>query len=451
MRISLVLWLLTTWAFAQNIFQANDKLGRGVNFGNALEAPGEGAWGLTLQSKYFDLVKQGGFQSIRLPISWTHHADNTTPYRIEPAFLARVDWAISEAKKRGLNIIINNHHHDQLNTNPLGEEARFLAIWKQVAERYKNQPGSVYFELLNEPHGKFNDDPELWNRLLVKALAVVRQTNPNRPVIVGPVRWNSIALLPRLKLPNDPHLIVTIHFYDPFPFTHQGATWVDPTPPTGVSWDARNSTLSGDWENRSWDSDIKFEAGGLEVRYQKGWAGLYLHSNSGVQGYDSLAFKLNRAVKLSISCAKDKSYSLTTAVGLNLVPLAQCGNPDRLSDLMIQNDTDQAQEPFVIGGLELRKSGSTLPLFSNQLQKIRLALKSAADWGKANNRPLFLGEFGAYEKADPDSRVRWTTAVRSEAEKLGISWAYWEFGAGFGIYDRLMDEWRKPLLKALVP
>src|SRR5262249_305422 len=47
-----------------------------------------------------------------------------------------------------------------------------------------------------------------------------------RPVIVGPVAWNSIAALEQLRLSDDRNLIVTVHYYDPFEFTHQGAPWV---------------------------------------------------------------------------------------------------------------------------------------------------------------------------------------------------------------------------------
>jgi endoglucanase len=75
----------------------------------------------------------------------------------------------------------------------------------------------------------------------------------------------------------------------------------------------------------------------------------------------------------------------------------------------------------------------------------------AAKWSKEHKRPIYLGEFGAYEKADLESRVRWTTAIVREAEKRGFSWAYWEFGASFGAYDRQQGEWREPLLKALQP
>lgn len=72
-------------------------------------------------------------------------------------------------------------------------------------------------------------------------------------------------------------------------------------------------------------------------------------------------------------------------------------------------------------------------------------------WGKANHRPIYLGEFGSYEKGDMDSRVRWTTAVARTAEKHGFPWTYWEFCSGFGAYDRKAHAWRKPLLDALMP
>ena len=77
---------------------------------------------------------------------------------------------------------------------------------------------------------------------------------------------------------------------------------------------------------------------------------------------------------------------------------------------------------------------------------------SVAEWAKRhNNLRILLGEFGAYSKADMDSRVRWTEFVRSEAERHGFAWAYWEFASGFGIYDPEAGVWREDLLNVLIP
>jgi endoglucanase len=75
----------------------------------------------------------------------------------------------------------------------------------------------------------------------------------------------------------------------------------------------------------------------------------------------------------------------------------------------------------------------------------------AAAWAGARGRPLFLGEFGAFSKADAASRVEWTAFVRSEAERLGMGWAYWDFGTDFGVFDPRLDAWREPLRRALIP
>ncbi len=63
---------------------------------------------------------------------------------------------------------------------------------------------------------------------------------------------------------------------------------------------------------------------------------------------------------------------------------------------------------------------------------------------------MFLGEFGAYEVADMESRARWTRFIVQEAEKHGFSWAYWEFCSTFGAYDTKAKAWRQPLKAALL-
>lgn len=199
-------------------------LRRGINFGNMLEAPDEGEWGLTVQEEYFDLVKEAGFDFIRLPVRWSTHAEVEYPYTIDPAFFLRVDQVVNWALERDLTIIVNIHHYEEMASDPWSHKDRFLGLWRQIADRYKDHPSTVIFELFNEPNGQFN--AALWNQYLVEALAVVRETNPSRDVVIGPVNWNAYDWLSTLEVPDDEHLIVTFHYYLPFQFTHQGAEWV---------------------------------------------------------------------------------------------------------------------------------------------------------------------------------------------------------------------------------
>ena len=202
------------------------SLGHGVNLGNMLEAPKEGEWGVTVQEEYFPIIKQAGFMLIRVPIRWSAHVSSAPDYAIDPAFFSRVDWVVAQAEKNNLVAILDYHNDDALMKDPDANADRFVAIWKQIAEHYRDAPASIMFELLNEPNGKM--DAPRWNDLLAKTVAVVRVSNPTRAIVVGPVAWNGIWMLPKLVLPeSDRYLLVTVHFYDPMTFTHQGASWIE--------------------------------------------------------------------------------------------------------------------------------------------------------------------------------------------------------------------------------
>ena len=146
-----------------------------------------------------------------------------------------LDWAVKQALANRLIVILDFHEFQAMGGDPAGNKERFLAVWRQMAEHCKAAPDDVFFEILNEPNKKLV--PDLWNPMLREALGVIRQSNPHRTVIVGPTSWNNIKDLDKLDLPQeDRNLIVTVHYYSPFPFTHQGAAFVGLKDKTGVSW-----------------------------------------------------------------------------------------------------------------------------------------------------------------------------------------------------------------------
>jgi endoglucanase len=316
---------------AAEIDVLNKQLGRGINLGNALEAPTEGAWGLKLDAQYFREIKQAGFDSIRLPVRWSAHAQGPKPYSIDAAFLGRVDWALDQAKLNNLRVVLNVHHYDELYKHPDIHRDRFLGIWQQLAEHYQEYGDWLYFEILNEPNDTNGNrlGAEAWNDLLTETLTVIRRTNPTRPVIVGGSPWNGYQTVDTLRLPaEDRNLIVTFHYYLPFHFTHQGASWAQ----------GANAWLGTAWQ-----------------------------------------------------------------------------------------------------GSEAERS------------EIKSHFEHVAMWAEKEQRPVYLGEFGAYQRAGLADRSRWTAAVARTAESLGFSWAYWEFGSGFGAYDPKRQAWNEPIREALVP
>ncbi|MEO8416212.1 MAG: glycoside hydrolase family 5 protein [Ginsengibacter sp.] len=305
-------------------FEQNAKLGRGVNI-IGYDPIWKDSSKARMKSKHFKLIKEAGFSNVRIVVSPFKFSMNDSTYVINPSFFETLDWAIKESLKNNLMAIVDFHEHNSMGKDPLGTKPKFLAMWKQIAEHCKDYPNDVLFEIANEPNMK----PELWNEIYSEAYKIIRQSNPDRTLLVGPVYGNQIKYLRDLLLPeNDRNIIVPIHYYSPIQFTHQGAPW-----------SAKNKDLSG----------IEWTA----------------------------------------------SPSETQAV---------------------QHDFDMAQE-----------------------------------WAKALNRPLTLGEFGAYEKADMPSRLRWTNYIARQAETRGWSWSYWQFDSDFIVYDMAKDEWKFDILDALIP
>ena len=308
-------------------------IGRGVNFGNMFEAPTEGAWGLTVTDDFIDKATGAGFASVRLPVRWSNHAGAQAPFTIDAAFMARVASVVDKLLAKNVVVVLNMHHYRQLDGDPLdaGESAvaggvvdvRFVMLWDQIATYFQGRGPRLVFELYNEPHGRMNGEP--WNVLAARALRVVRRTNPDRIVVIGPTSWNSASDLRLLKMPNDANLIATVHNYNPFRFTHQGAEWVTPVLPTGVT-----------------------------------------------------------------CCSAAQAAEMTAP-------------------------------------LDVAKS-----------------------WSAATRYPVFVGEFGAYSKADSASRVDFDRTMRQAMESRGMSWAYWEFASGFGVYDPTTRTFHQGLLDSLL-
>jgi len=197
---------------------------RGTNLGNHLEAPPGQNWGASYSASDFEHIKAEGFDHIRLPIAWHHYTGAGPEHNIKDEFYSRADFLVNEATKRGLAVMVNIHHFDEFTSDPAGQRDKFIALWRQLAAHYANAPPSVAFELLNEP--KDAATTQAMNPIYADAIREIRKTNPTRTIFVGPGKWNQVSELPYLRLPDDDtNLIVTVHCYDPFRFTHQGASW----------------------------------------------------------------------------------------------------------------------------------------------------------------------------------------------------------------------------------
>jgi endoglucanase len=315
----------TAAAGTDDVFVQCRELGRGVNV-IGYDPIWESFDKARFKKEYFGVIRTGGFDTLRVNLFPFSRMGAGPEYRLSDSWWDTMDWVVTNALAVHLNVIVDFHEFEAMGKDAEGNKDRFLAFWQQVAPRFQNAPSSVVFEILNEPNGKMT--PEVWNQYLAEALAVIRESNPTRTVIIGPAFWNSIDHLDELKLPDkDRHIIVTVHYYKPMDFTHQGAPWVKPQFKVGVTW---NGTAE--------------ECGTIESDFQK-----------------------------------------------------------------VQN------------------------------------------WAKQHDRPVFLGEFGAYDKGDMASRARYTACVARTAEHFSWSWAYWQFDRDFIVYDVSKNQWVEPIYHSLIP
>ena len=201
-------------------------LGKCVNVSNMLDAPMEGRWGRLFTDEDMDRIAGAGFTAIRLPARFSAHAGKRAPYEIEPEFMERVAHITDLATKRGLAVIIDMHHYEEIFTDPEREAPRFAAMWRQIGERFKDAPPSVSFELINEPHDKFTAD----NLLAVQgpALVEVRRSNPTRTVVFNGPAWSGLNEMLTSPFPDDRYTVPTFHYYSPVNFGLDKADWLDP-------------------------------------------------------------------------------------------------------------------------------------------------------------------------------------------------------------------------------
>ena len=433
----------------------NQALGRGMNVGNALDAPNEGEWGWSLEANHFDIIADAGFDSVRVPISWSTHAAASAPYTIDKTFFERVDWVLDQTARTGLTTVIDVHHYLELMDDPAGHRARFLSIWQQISERYANQPETVYFEILNEPTEAFTEDPAIWNRLLADALEIVRRSNPTRPVLIGPVGWNAIEYLDQLVLPDDPNIIVAVHFYSPFNFTHQGADWVDPVPPLGTEWFGDIAQLGSTFQNWSWHTETTSLPGALQISYDRQYAAFSMHSTNPLSAMRTLAIEVSGTASLAVMCGTGDNYTEVDSIthtgaawGSYTADVSTCA--DGTENFALENQLAGKQTIKLRGG-ELCSAAGCNPIVSTEAEAVQEMLAVASRWGDTHARPIYVGEFGAHFMADMASRARYVKQTQNSIHALGMSSSHWGFASTFAAYDLANGRWHAPLLNALIP
>jgi endoglucanase len=152
---------------------------------------------------------------------------------LDEAKLRPIFDAIKWSRTHGLGIVLDAHFLPGGDFNSVGGDHRVFTdmalqakvadVWRRLAQKFAGQGDYLRFEILNEPVATENKQ---LNPFMHRMLAAIRESNPTRIVYVTSNKWSSVHTLSDVELPNDAHIALTVHYYEPLVFTHQRASWV---------------------------------------------------------------------------------------------------------------------------------------------------------------------------------------------------------------------------------
>ncbi len=254
---SVALWAQTN-PLNMTTAQVVKDMGLGINLGNTFESNGdwingttvndyETAWGSpTITKAMIDGYKSAGFKTVRIPVSWTNlMTGNTTggTYTISTALLNRVEEVVDWVLGNGMYAIVNIHHQNWIRDNFPNDSAecmkKYTRIWEQVSAKFKDKSGYLILESMNEEGvwqtvwtdmysngttGKARAYG-LLNAINKKFYDIIQASggnNANRHLLIAGYDTNIDRTSdPMFKLPTGcTHCAVSVHYYDPFGFTH---------------------------------------------------------------------------------------------------------------------------------------------------------------------------------------------------------------------------------------
>lgn len=228
-------------------FDITAEMGVGWNLGNTMDATGntsnplndETYWGNPKTTKAnLDTLKQAGFNTLRLPVSWDDHFSGTD-YTIDTTWMDRVEEIAKYALDNKMYVIINIHHNNWVApslANEANSKDHLVKLWPQIAERFKKYDHHVIFETMNEPRvvvrdgagndvGDWSGKQEYFdvvNRLNVAALDAIRKTGGNNEkrlvMLPGYVAGSSSLQLNAIVMPKDKMIALSTHAYSPYSF-----------------------------------------------------------------------------------------------------------------------------------------------------------------------------------------------------------------------------------------
>jgi len=185
---------------------------------------------------YVAALAAAGFRSLRLPIDLDLYVEarsgsgDAMELTLHDDLFTILDAFDEWTSNSGLGLTIDYHQYDgSFDVTDSDGVAEAVELWARVAEHFAENPREdLFFELLNEPELSSAATPPTqaeWTEIAERMISAIREQDPTHTIIFGDVDWYGIDALTAREPLSDGNVVYAFHFYEPFIFTHQGASW----------------------------------------------------------------------------------------------------------------------------------------------------------------------------------------------------------------------------------
>ncbi len=464
---------------------------RGVAFGNEV-------WGnVAVPNKHhdekdFERLHGLGMNTVRFYLNYLTFEDEAMPGVFKQSGWDWLDQNVAWARKNGVYLVLNMHAppggYQSLGKgvalwNEPKTQARYIALWRAIAERYASEGTIAGYDILNEPVPTKNRGQ--WKELAERTISAIREVDTKHIVFVERVNavngdWSEDADRNFFRV-KDPNVVYEFHFYKPFHFTHQNAAWTDFSAREGkypdasvaeVEWflldfkkEARSKSLpAGDSDWAAYETELYTVKDPAIV---VGKPTLQCDHNAGTAYFDGLVLekiergKTEQVWERDLDTSRGWYYWTQDGSGKGTFTLEGHGDQSALSIAGTKGYANFGSDPLrfrTVQGASYRLRGymkgkgiskeatcmirldfasSRGPVHARGKDFLKDELDAYVSWGKRENVPLFLGEWGTIRQsfASDYGGTRWVADMLDLIDERNLSYTYHAYHEeNFGVF-----------------
>lgn len=463
----------------------------GIAFGNEVWSDNE--LPLTHHSEVdYTRVKDMGMNMVRFYLNYKTFENDAAPYQYKQSGWDWIDQNIQWAQNNDILLLLNIHvpqggFQSLGNSDALWEQTeiqnRLAALWKAIAQRYKDETQIIGFGLVNEPVP--TSDIVQWQQLAQRLTDEIRQADTNHIIFIEKAIYvkgkpeTTDYNFPKI---NDNNVVYEFHFYNPFEYTHQLFSWTNlgeggkyPDESVVYTHDTQwytatfnNPTLgigTTDWQ---YFEGVKYTVNDVNIKI--GIPALVAANVGGRVYFDNIEIKefdpdgelvqtilenpLNNSdgwYYWSENNSGHTGLSNSTGISENTSLFidgadGDCNYSNYKNPFLVKQGYSYQISGWMKGQNVSNNAACRLridflttdnPVFTRNKTYLEHEIKKYADWGQKNNVPIYMGEFGVGCHCFENNKggLQWVSDMIDIAKVNGLHFSYHTYHEdNFGVY-----------------